>query len=181
MHAIATFTVASALALNALWGCKSNRKSKADDSRPTTALSAIEPSPPVDHLAPGELHAGRELAFGFPIPIGMSVERAFPDAIHLIGDVDVQGLVRYVRANARTSNLELRGNRMIFENVRIPAIGELRRFRVELSGGGRPTRLLIKDVTPNAPPSEPTLSDEERWRRAGMKPNGDPLDVTQLR
>lgn len=179
MHAIATFTVA--LTLSTLWGCKGTRTSKVDDSRPTTALSATDPSPPVDHLAPGELHAGHDLAFGFPIPIGMSVERAFPDAIHLIGDVDVQGLVRYVRANARTSNLELRGNRMIFENVRIPAIGEFRSFRVEFSGGGRPTRLLIKDVTPNAPPSEPTLSDEERWRRAGMKPNGDPLDVTQLR
>jgi hypothetical protein len=70
---------------------------------------------------------------------------------------------------------------MVFENVRIPVAGESRIFRIELFGRGQPTRLLIKDVTPSAPPAEPTLTDEERWRRAGMKPNGDPLDVTQLR
>jgi hypothetical protein len=170
------------LLLVVVLGCKGNHDTVT--TNPTTSLpvnTAPSQAPPLDHLAPGELQAGNNLAFGFPIPTTMTVERTFANAVHLVGEVEVPGLVRYVRANAQTHVLELKGNSMVFEAVRIPAAGPSRIFRIEITGQGRTTRLLIKDDTPLPPPTEPGLSDEERWRRAGMKPNGDPLDVTQLR
>ena len=162
-------------------GCKKNHPSTNSHASPGAESARAKVTVPLDHLAPGELRAGNELAFGFPIPIGMTIERAFPDAVHLVGDVDVQGLVRYVRSNAQTNVLELRGSSLVFDSVRIPAAGSDRRFRIEIFGRGHPAQLLIKEETASAQPSEPHLTDEERWRRAGMKPNGDPLDVSQLR
>jgi hypothetical protein len=50
---------------------------------------------------------------------------------------------------------------------------------MEITEANRLVKLLIQDVTPR--PVEPNLSDEERWRQAGLKPNGAPLDVANLR
>jgi hypothetical protein len=38
---------------------------------------------------------------------------------------------------------------------------------------------VIKDVTP-PPPPPPGLSDAERWRAAGLTPDGRPLDPKQF-
>jgi len=137
-------------------------------------------APPLDHLAPGELKASSTMAFGFPIPSSMSIERAFPNAIHLTGVADVQGLVSYVRRHSDARSVELRGNNIVLDFVRIPAAGNDRTFRFEISAQSRNARLLIKETTLAAAPPEPGITDAERWRRAGMKPNGEPLDVAQL-
>jgi hypothetical protein len=149
---------------------------------PSSGVTTIAPSstPPLDHLAPGELQASAEFAFGFPIPTTMRIERAFPNAVHLVGEVEVQGLIRYVQAHAQTKTLELKGNAMVFESVRFKAAGPTRLYRIEITGRGPTTRMLIKDDTLTDSPPEPGLTDEERWRRAGMKPNGEPLDVSRL-
>jgi hypothetical protein len=38
---------------------------------------------------------------------------------------------------------------------------------------------VIKDVTP-PPPPPPGLTDAERWRAAGLTPDGHPLDPKKL-
>ncbi len=37
---------------------------------------------------------------------------------------------------------------------------------------------MIKDITP--PPLEPGLTDEERWKKAGLTPDGKPIDPKKL-
>jgi hypothetical protein len=120
------------------------------------------------------------MAFGFPVPTTMRVDRAFPNAVHLVGDVNVQGLVRYVQANTVAASPELRGNLLVFNSIRLPDADPTRTFRIEIASIGRTTTLALKDTTPAKLPEEPGVTDEERWRRAGMKSNGSPLDVSQL-
>lgn len=144
------------------------------------ASAALAPLPP-DRLAPGELAKSAVLAFGFPVPAAMTVERAFPNEIHLVGEADIRGLMHYVQSNAQAGRMELKGNRILFETVHIPSAGSGRTFRIELWAQGRTARLLLKEITLSETPKEIGVTDAERWRRAGMKPNGEPLDISQLR
>jgi hypothetical protein len=143
------------------------------------ASSASGQAVPLDRLLPGELSASSALVFGFPIPVGMHVERSFADAAHLVGEVTVNGLVDYVRKHATVKAPELADSVLVFDPVHIPSQGESRQYRFEISSGGRKVRLLVRDVT--APPQQPGLTDEERYRQAGLSPNGVPLNATELR
>ncbi|MGC4066487.1 MAG: hypothetical protein QM784_18005 [Polyangiaceae bacterium] len=142
-----------------------------------TALAAV----PLDHLAPGELRASSEMAFGFPIPTAMKLVRAFPDEAHLTGDVEVQGLVRYVQEQSESASPELHGNTLVFARVRMKRGAPERTYRFEITRSGRTTSLRVKDTTPTSTAEPEKSTDEERWRKAGYKPNGEPLDVGQLK
>lgn len=157
--------------------CKRSDRS-ASKARTATSAHSIA-SIPLDRLAPGELAESPELAFGFPVPVGMSVERAFPDAIYLSGEVTVPGLVSYVRKHAQVTNAELEDSTIRFRSVRIPRNGLERQYAFEVVQQGRQVRLVIRDTTPT--PLQPGLTEDERWKQAGLKPNGQPLSVTDLR
>ena len=70
--------------------------------------------------------------------------------------------------------------RTVFPNARINANKSGRVYVLEVA----PTRdggasLVIKDATP-PPPPPPGMTDAERWRAAGMSPDGRPLDLKKL-
>jgi hypothetical protein len=111
----------------------------------------------------------------------MKVVRAFPDEAHLAGDVEVQGLVRYIHDHAATAPPELQGNSLVFAVARMKQGSPEKTFRFEILRTGRVTSLRIKDTTPASTAEPERLTDEERWRRAGYKPNGEPLDVGELK
>ena len=69
--------------------------------------------------------------------------------------------------------------RTVFPQARIKKGPPDRFFRIEVIAGNKITELVVQDVTPRPQPKE-DLSDEERWRRAGRRPDGKPLDVTEL-
>lgn len=158
-------------------GCRRNQALPSKETR--AAATASAPAPPVDRLLPGELGSSSELVFGFPVPIGMSVERVFPDAAHLIGEVTVSGLVDYIRKHAQVGTAELTGSMMRFDQVRIPQQAPDHLYRFELVRQARQVRLVIKNITP--PPTQAGLTEEERWRQAGLRPDGQPLDLSKLR
>jgi hypothetical protein len=149
-------------------------------AKPGNSASASAPvQVPLDHLRPGELAESAQQVFGFPIPRGMSIERAFPDAAHLVGEVNVSELATYVSKHAQVGAPELTATLLRFDRARIPSQGEQRQYRFDISQHGRQVQLLVKDVTPA--PTQPGLTEEERWRQAGLKPNGAPLDIADLR
>jgi hypothetical protein len=45
-----------------------------------------------------------------------------------------------------------------------------RKLRIEVASGNGDTELIIRDVTPLS--IEPGLTEEERWKKAGLKPSG---------
>jgi hypothetical protein len=156
-------------------------RSKSDaDSAPSSAAPAASVSArPLDRLAPGELAAGSASAFGFPIPEQMNVDRMFPDAVHASGNVSANALVQYVQERVIVANVEVAGARTIFPNARIRGGGSDHTYRLEVVSSGPNTLLVIRDVTPA--PAVEGLSQAERWRRAGMTPDGKPLNPKQLR
>jgi hypothetical protein len=148
-------------------------------SKPTPpAPAATASTPPVDHLAPGELAVGSSEVWGFRIPKDMHIEYRYKEAVHLAGSVKADALANYVRDHVVVSHVEIGAARTIFPNARIKGGPEQMVFRFEVSPAPGLTRLVITDVTP--PPIEPGLSDEERWRKAGLSPKGEPLDVQKF-
>jgi hypothetical protein len=170
--------IALALILLGTVACRrGDSASRSKASAVSTPVASTEV--PIDRLLPGELSTSSELVFGFPVPNGMTIERAFPDEVHLVGDVTVGGVSDYIRKHAQVGAPELAGAILRFDRAHIPNQDRARLYRFEVTQRGRQVRLLVMDVTP--PPVQPGLTDEERWKQAGMKPNGEPLNISDLR
>jgi hypothetical protein len=157
----------------ALSGCEDRQQL---EFAPNTSGSATATSP--DRLKAGELAQGTEEAFGFYAPRKMKLDRKYPDAAHFIGPVDAASVANYVRQRVEAERVEIGAARTVFPKVRIKGGPAGHVFRIEVVSSGPTSKLLIRDVTP--PPTVPGLTEEERWKRAGLKPNGQPLDPQKL-
>jgi hypothetical protein len=145
----------------------------------TTSAEAPDAAHPLDHLAPGELAPGKAEVYGFPVPRGMEVESRIADRAYVSGRVSPEALANYVRDQVVVSHVEIGAARTVFPMARIKAGPADRLFTLEVLPDGPRTRLVIKDVTP-PPPPPPGLTDAERWRAAGLTPEGRPLDPNKV-
>ena len=145
--------------------------------------AAVAPSAsaalPLDHLAPDELAPGKVEVYGFPVPRGMEVESHLADRAYVSGRVSPEALANYVREQVIVSHVEIGAARTVFPMARIKAGPPDRVFTLEVLPDGPKTRLVIKDTTP-PPPPPPGMTDAERWRAAGLTPDGRPLDPQKL-
>jgi hypothetical protein len=146
---------------------------------PASSSAAVSSSLPGDHLAPDELAPGKTEVHGFPVPRGMTVESRLIDRVYLRGRVSPEGLANYVRQHVTVSHVEIAAARTVFPQARINGGRKDRVYSLEVLPDRDGTRLAIIDVTP-PPPPPPGLTDEERWRAAGMTPDGRPLDLKKL-
>jgi hypothetical protein len=153
-------------------------KSAGGEAPASSSPPAPSAAHPLDRLAPDELAAGSVSAFGFPIPARMTVERTFPDAVHAFGPVTAEALLNYVRERVFVERIEVTGTRSVFPKVRIKGAPLDRVYHIEIAAEGPKTLLVIRDVTP--PPMVEGISQAERWRRAGMSPDGKPLNPKQM-
>jgi hypothetical protein len=150
-------------------------------AQPSVAAAAPSASMarPLDHLAPDELAPGKVEVYGFPVPRGMEVESHLPDRAYVSGRVSPEALANYVREQVVVSHVEIGAARTVFPMARIKAGPPDRVFTLEVLPDGPKTRLVIKDTTP-PPPPPPGMTDAERWRAAGLTPDGRPLDPQNL-
>jgi hypothetical protein len=156
-------------------GCSSKRPAPG----PASSAAPTRPAVPLDHLAPDELAAGKTEVYGFPVPRDMEVESRIADRAYLSGRVSPEALANFVREQVVVSHVEIGAARTVFPMARIKAGPKDRLFTLEVLPDGPRTRLVIKDVTP-PPPPPPGLTDAERWRAAGLTPDGRPLDPQKL-
>ena len=171
---VTTHAAASRLALVACWLCASCH-GKSDVAAGTgPALTKASASKPIDRLAPDELAAGNADVWGFVVPREMQVEHRYQGITHLIGPVKPDALSNYVRERVVVSHVEIGAGRTIFPDARIKAGAADRVYELDVIPEPGITRLIIRDMTP--PKIVPGLSDAERWRRAGLTPEGRPLD-----
>lgn len=154
--------------------CSSKRSAPA----PNGGVAASSATP-LDHLAPDELAPGNVEVYGFAVPRNMEVENRLPDRVYVRGHVSPEALANYVREQVAVSHVEIGVARTIFPMARIKNGPQNRYYTLEVLPDGAFTRLVIKDTTP-PPPPPPNLSDEERWRAAGLTPDGRPLDPQKL-
>ena len=133
-----------------------------------------------DRLAPGELVDGPLHAFELKLPAGIMIREAFTSVVYAWGPVDPMKLANYLRGQVRGGSISVGAAATVFDQVTVPANeGRLLRVRVETTGQGHSAQLEVRDITP--PPPVPAADDAERWRRAGMTPDGKLLDPTHLR
>jgi hypothetical protein len=135
---------------------------------------------PLDRLAPGELRPGTSQVFGLEVPWGMVVRGQFASVAYVEGNVPPEDLANYVRERVIIDHVEIGAARTVFPNARIKKGPADRFFQIEVIAGKGRTELVVTDVTPRSLPVE-HLSDEERWRRVGRRPDGRPLDITELK
>jgi hypothetical protein len=134
---------------------------------------------PLDRLARGELAPGKADAFGLLLPRRLRVEAEFPREVHASGRVPPEALANYIRKRVTVQHVELGAARTVFPQARINAGDSSRRYRIEVvAGRGGTTRLVVRDVTRAA--AAQGLSQQERWRRAGIGPDGRPLNLKDL-
>ncbi len=142
---------------------------------PKAATSAA----PADHLAKGELVAGKEKAFALVLPRDLKLAWSFPDVALARGDVEPELVANYVRARVGGGTVTIGASQTLFEGVRVAAEpGKDLRIKVEKVHGL--CHLEIRDITP--PPADPDPGDDvARWRKAGFAPNGKPLDPLRMK
>jgi len=174
-RALATW-VLGALALGLPTGC--HRK-----VRPAPVTVATAPSaPPIDRLAPGELAPGTESLNGLVLPRGMHVTARFAVTSHAAGPLHAEDVANYVRDRVDVHRVELGVVGTVFPAVHVNGGDPTRTYRIEVNSGGDTTEIVMRDVTPLPQQvADPTVSDEEKWRKAGYTPSGKPLDPLKLR
>jgi hypothetical protein len=137
---------------------------------------------PIDRLAPGELAPGDETIFGLVLPRGMRVSAHFDRVAYATGPMPPEDVANYLRDRLDAAHVELGAVGTVFPAARVKGGEPDKTYRIAVHAAGKGTELELRDVTPvPAEPRDPTLSEEERWRRAGLQPNGMPLDVNGMR
>lgn len=166
----------SFLAGSSLWLPACSRASKDTAPAPPSVQEAPQPNTP-DRLPPGRLLEGTEEAFGLVLPRKLTVQARFPEEVQAAGEVNSGDLIDFVKDRVLSDHVEMAGDHVVFPKVSVKA-AEGRVVRVEIFGKGQKTWLRIRDLTP--PKAAEGLTEEERWKRAGLTPKGQLVDPSQM-
>jgi hypothetical protein len=151
-------------------------------SKKEAAPTPLPPAPSAtavaaDRLAPGELAEGHERVMGLAVPRDMRLLRVFDDSAVARGRVGAEALSNYVRQRVDVAGAEIGAARTVFPKAHVKGQPDEKVVRIEVVPDIDSTELWLRDLTP--PPVLPGLSEEERWKRAGVIP-GKPLDPNAL-
>jgi len=144
---------------------------------PPGALGEKPQAKSADRLPPGELLEGTEEVYGFAVPRGMTTVRKAPTIVHISGQVSFDALTDYVKDRIAARHAEMLEQKLVFPNARI--LGNKDQiFEITLMRQRTKCVLEIRDET--RPPATQGLSEEERWKRAGLKPGGGLIDPNAM-
>ena len=155
--------------------CRSEPVEPRSTGAPAAAAAPAEH--PVDEALPDEIAEGTEQAFGLLLPRRMAVKARFSDAVVAAGKLPAEAVSNYVRERVDATHIDTGPAKTVFTDAKIRAARD-RVVRVEVVVLGAQTQLIVRDET--RPPAKPGLSEEERWRELGLKPDGTPLDPKHL-
>lgn len=130
-----------------------------------------------DRLPPGELLEGPDEFFGFSVPRGMRGQLKAPGLVEITGRADFDKLATYTKDRIAVRHAEMLEDRLIFRNARILGTKD-RLFDLTVSRQRLGSRLEILEITKK--PGTKGLSEEERWKRAGLKPGGGLIDPNSM-
>ncbi len=136
---------------------------------------------PPDHLGPEEVVESKENAFGLPLPRVATVKARFPTTVHVVSPLTAEELSNFVRKRVTGGTVTPGATSTVLEGA-TPRDDAQKRLHIEVRGlrdpNGMRSEMVVRDATPA--PLVPGLSDEERWKRAGLKPGGEVLDPKTL-
>lgn len=136
---------------------------------------------PPDHLAPDEVVEGKEVVYGLPLPRAATVKARFASSVHVVSPLTAEELSNFVRKRVKGGKVTPGATSTVLDGI-TPRDDVNKRLSIDIRGlkspDGMRSEMTVRDTTP--PPLEPGLSDEERWKRAGLRPNGEVLDPKKL-
>ncbi|HEY8088437.1 MAG TPA: hypothetical protein VIF09_11345, partial [Polyangiaceae bacterium] len=147
---------------------------------PATIASIAPSTVPADHLAPGELVEGKEVAFGVVLPRGLSVDERFVDVVHASGPLSVHSLVAYFRPRLTGGAFREGERSATFEHVSAPGAPADTELTLHVSVGPGKTLVDVTATPIHHAPQLGAMSDEERWKQQGLSPNGRVLDPQHM-
>jgi hypothetical protein len=148
-----------------------------ESAAPVPAPSPSSSVRAADRLLPGELAEGPDRPMGLAIPRDMHLLRVFDDSAIARGRVAAEAVANYVRKRVDAQAVEIGTGRTVFPKAHVKGQPERKLVRIDVTAGADSTELLLHDITP---PEVPVgLSEEERWRKAGVVP-GKPFDPSAL-
>jgi hypothetical protein len=165
--------LALALALSAD-GCRARR---APPPLEVPGPPPVSAEIPVDRTLPGELAEGTEKAFGLTLPRIVLVRARFDDVVFGMAEVSPDKVANYVRQRVSANRVETGPVKTVFSRATVrgqPGV----EIDIEVLSRGGSTELQVRNLS--LWKTSPGLTDEERWRAAGFKPDGTPLDTTHL-
>ena len=148
-----------------------------DINPPKPASAASSADVPIDKLLPGELPQGTAKAYGLTLPRGFTIQRRFDDSISAQGSATRQEVVTYLRRRVEASAVEETKSAVTLKGAKVKNVPNGPFLRVTVSDAGGIIEISMQDLTP--PPVDTTLTEEERWKKAGLKPNGEVLDPSR--
>jgi len=152
---------------------------KRKEQAPPTPAPSAQPS--ADHLAKGEIPEGRDRAFTLPLPLHSTVKARFPKSVHVASSHTPEELVGFIQARVKDGTTTTGPSETRFEGVVVakdPSKKLTIQVRAAAIASEYRSQLVIDDVTP--PPEEPGLTTEDRYRKAGLGPDGKLLDPKHL-
>lgn len=164
MTTTAMLVVAAAVALA---GCKR----KEEPAAPPDAAA------PVDHFVKGEIPEGSERAFTLPLPLHSTVKARFERSVHVASEHTPDELTRFVQLRVKDGKVVSVGNDTSFDRV-VVVKDASRTLTIQIRPAAvlndYKSQLVVDDVT--LPPEQPGTTDADRWRKAGMTPDGKLID-----
>jgi hypothetical protein len=150
---------------------------KKEPPRPALPPTPSATATSADRLLPGELAEGQEHAMGLAVPRDMRLLRVFDDSAVARGRVGADAVSNYVRRRVDAATAEIGAARTVFPRAHVKGQPADKVVRIEVVQDIDSTELLLRDLTPHPAPSG--LSEDERWRKAGVVP-GKPFDPNAL-
>lgn len=162
------------LAALAAAGCRrSNAPAELEVPAPTVTATKV----PADQALPNELAEGTEKAFGLTLPRGLTVRGRYTDTLYATGEVPADKVATYIRQRVKADKVETGPNKTLFPKAMVrgqPGVD----LEIQVISRVGNTELTVHNLS--LVKATPGLTDEERWRAAGLKPDGTPLDPTHL-
>jgi hypothetical protein len=149
-------------------GCK--RKEEAPAPAPSARPSA-------DHLVRGEIPEGRERAFTLPLPLDSTIKARFNGSVHVASWHTQEELANFVKARVKDGKSTSGASGTRFDQVVVtkdPSKTLTIEVRSAPIAGEYRSQIVVSDVTPLV--EEPGTTDADRWKKAGMTPDGKLLD-----
>lgn len=137
---------------------------------------------PADHLVAGEGVEGKEKAFGLALPRVSRIAAHGDRTVDVYSALSPEELVNFVRPRVKDGQVTPGSSSTLFVDV-IPLTAPQKRLSIDVHAfhgydSSVRSEMIVRDATPL--PTEPGLTDEQRWKKAGLTPDGRIADPAHL-
>ncbi|MBM4359313.1 MAG: hypothetical protein FJ096_14520 [Deltaproteobacteria bacterium] len=123
----------------------------------------------VDSVPEGELAEGTVEAFGLPLPRPMKVKSKLSDTVFATASLSLERVSNYFRDRVEAERIETAPKKTVFSGAKVQ--GSKRMLHIEvIARSSNIVDVVIRDQTQK--PAPQGLTEEERWRQAGLTPDG---------